>query len=142
MRLLLLPPLLLCAAVPFAACTNSPGTSVSPDAAKVMPDSSTTLANIAVSVGYAGTKHGSVVVAAFRSFPPMGPPSAFQTVDMPTFPAMVTLRDLEAGTYYVVGMLDVAPASPTSPGPEDLQAVSAPLMLSSTPMSVALTLHD
>lgn len=142
MRYLLFVTLLGISATPLSACSNESDTNASPDAAVIAPDTGTgALADIAVSLDYPGTKQGSVVVAAFRSFPPMGPPSAFQTVAVPMFPAMVRLRDLEAGTYYVVGMLDIAPASPTSPGPEDLQAVSSPVMLPGA-TSVSLNLHD
>jgi len=126
----------------LSACSSS-DVPVDVDAAMASPDSSSVaLADIAVTIGYTGAKRGSLVIAAFRSLPPMGPPAAFQTVSDPTFPATVTLRDLQAGTYYVMGVLDMAPASPTQPGAEDLQKASGPMVMSGTSASVSLTLVD
>lgn len=138
-------------AAALAACSSSSTPAPTPDAAPAVVDAAaatvdapvpSALANVDVSVAYAGVKQGSLIVAAFRNFPPAGPPTAFQSVATPVFPATVQLRDLEAGTYYVVAILDVAPASPTNPGPEDLQAVSAPVTLAGTSQAASLTLVD
>lgn len=75
---------------------------------------------IEATVAYAGTAAGTLVVAAFTSMPPMGPPAAFGQRTAPNFPATVELEGLAAGaTAYVLATLDVAPPSPQQPGPED-----------------------
>jgi hypothetical protein len=120
---------------------SSDGAATEPDAA-VAPDAPRSLAAINVTVGYTGTQQGALVVAAFHSGPSMDDPAAFQTVPMPTFPAHVVLRDLEPGTFRVTTVLDMAPASPTMPGAEDIQAASGPVMLAGSDSAVSLILVD
>ena len=86
-------------------------------------------ARISATVRYTGTAQGALVLAAFRSMPPMGPPAGFAQAATPTFPATLAIEGLAAGPAYVLALLDVAPASPQSPGPEDRVAWSSPLTL-------------
>lgn len=127
-----------------AGCSSSeePAAADAAVDAAASADASIALADIEVTVDYPGTKQGALVVGAFTSVPPMGPPKAFQTVAMPTFPAHVQLRDLEPGTVYVIAVLDMAPSSPTMPGAEDLQSASDPVMVNGTDVNVAMTLAD
>ena len=75
---------------------------------------------IEAAIAYAGTANGTLVLAAFPTKPPMGPPASFAQSASPTFPATLVLETVEPGTtLYVLAMLDVAPASPQQPGPED-----------------------
>lgn len=131
---------LLAAGLP--ACNDEPDKPDVPDAGAVSPDGPAALADVTVNVAYTGNPNGALVIAAFRSIPPMGPPLAFQQVTAPTFPASVTLRDLEPGTAFVIAVLDRNPASPTRPGVEDLQAASGPLTIDATDQSVALTITE
>lgn len=99
---------------------------------------------IEATVHYTGAAHGSLVVAAFKTMPPTGAPMAFAQKAAPMFPMMVTLGDtLEPSTtVYVLAMLDVAPASPQQPGPEDRTVWSSALTLMSegaVPVDLALT---
>ena len=76
-------------------------------------------------IGYSGPAHGTLVLAAFPTKPPMGAPTSFAQSASPTFPATLVLETVEPGTtLYVLAMLDVAPASPQQPGPEDRTAWS------------------
>ena len=86
-------------------------------------------ARIAATVRYTGTAQGALVLAAFRSMPPMGPPAGFAQAAQPAFPATLAIDNLAAGPAYVLALLDVAPASPQSPGPEDRVVWSSPLTL-------------
>lgn len=75
---------------------------------------------IEAAVAYRGTADGTLVVAAFPSKPPMGAPTSFAQKAAPAFPATITLDTVQPGTtLYVLAMLDVPPASPQQPGPED-----------------------
>ena len=103
----------------------------------------TPLTDVTVDVTYEGDREGALVVGAFSSDPPTGPPLAFQQTEAPEFPASVHLRGLGPGTYYVTAVLDAEPASPTLPGPEDLTVTSDPLDVEGEPSRViALTLTD
>ncbi len=74
---------------------------------------------IEASVAYSGTAQGTLVIAAFPS-KQGGAPSSFAQSSSPTFPATVVLETVQPGTtLYVLALLDVAPASPQQPGPED-----------------------
>lgn len=101
--------------------------------------------SIEATVRYNGTAQGALVVAAFASIPPMGAPMAFTQNATPTFPAMVTLADtlVPSSTAYVLAMLDIAPASPQQPGPEDRTVWSSPLALTTEgAITIELTLSD
>lgn len=103
------------------------------------------LGDIDVTVQYAGMQTGTLSIAAFTSFPPMGPPLAAQSYDMPVFPQTGKLIGLETGKpYYVVAILDVGSNNPQSPGPEDL--VSFTMMpvdiVANSAVPVELTLTD
>jgi hypothetical protein len=85
------------------------------------------LGDVDVTVSYTGTKTGTLSIAAVSMFPPMGPPVAFQSFKMPTFPQQGTLIGLEAPKdYYLVAVLDIGDNNPQSPGPEDLVAITMP----------------
>jgi len=80
---------------------------------------------IEATVTYAGGARGTLVVAAFASMPPMGAPMAFAQASAPQFPETVVLETVEpAQVVYVLALLDVSPASPQQPGPEDLTSWS------------------
>jgi hypothetical protein len=98
---------------------------------------------VAATVRYTGSAQGSLVVAAFPSMPPMGPPAGFTQMAAPVFPASVALENLPAGRAYVLAMLDVAPASPQSPGPEDRTVWSSAVTLAvGETATLELTLTD
>jgi hypothetical protein len=100
-------------------------------------------ARIAATVEYSGIAVGTLILAGFTSFPPQGPPVSFAQDSTPSFPASLELTDLEPQTLYVLALLDVAPASPTQPGPEDLSAWSEALVVEEgETTSVTLTLLD
>jgi hypothetical protein len=103
------------------------------------------LGDLAVTVNYAGMETGTLSVAAVTSFPPMGPPVAFQSDDMPVFPATLKLIGLETGKpVYVVAVLDIGNNNPQSPGAEDLLAITMPPVdvVADTETAVELTLMD
>lgn len=100
---------------------------------------------IEATVRYSGSAQGALTVAAFASIPPMGAPMAFTQEATPSFPEVVTLGDtLEPNsTVYVLALLDLAPASPQQPGPEDRTKWSSPLALTTEgAFAVELTLTD
>lgn len=103
------------------------------------------LGNVDVTVNYAGVQTGTLSVAAITSFPPMGPPVAFQSIKMPMFSQKVTLIGLEAPKdYYIVAVLDIGNNNPTNPGPEDLVAITMPAVkvVADKATAVELTLKD
>ena len=103
------------------------------------------LGDVDVTVNYAGAQTGTLSVAAITSFPPMGPPVAFQSVKMPMFSQKVTLIGLEAPKdYYIVAVLDIGNNNPQSPGPEDLVAITMPAVkvVANKATAVELTLKD
>jgi hypothetical protein len=80
---------------------------------------------IEATVAYSGSAQGTLVVAAFPSMPPMGAPMAFAQKSAPMFPAKLVLEAVQpSAKLYVLAMLDVTPASPQQPGPEDRTAWS------------------
>lgn len=107
------------------------------------PIDAPTAAIISATVSYTGTAQGALVLAAFRTMPPMGPPAGFAQAAQPTFPATLAIDGLAAGPIYVMALLDVAPASPQQPGPEDRMVWSSEqtLVVGQT-VTVALTLTD
>ena len=75
---------------------------------------------VEATVAYSGSAQGTLVVAAFPSIPPMGAPMAFAQASAPEFPATLVLDTVEREqVVYVLALLDVSPASPQQPGPED-----------------------
>lgn len=98
---------------------------------------------IETTVKYGGSAQGTLVVAAFSSNPPMGAPTAVAQQSTPAFPTMLVLDTVEAGTtLYVLALLDVAPASPQQPGPEDRTAWSSPIVVDAGAKSIELMLTD
>jgi len=84
---------------------------------------------------------GRVLIGVFRANPPTMPPVASVRMSDPTFPFEATLRDVEPGTYHVLGVLDYDPPSPTIPGPEDTTASVGPIDVDgSMDIAVSLTL--
>lgn len=80
--------------------------------------------DVIVEVAYAGEGEGTLVTALFETCPPAGPPSSFSQIQPGdvAFPQQVELlaTGLVAGdSPCVIAYLDLAPASPTAPGPED-----------------------
>lgn len=107
------------------------------------PIDASTAARVQATVSYTGTAQGSLILAAFASMPPMGPPMGFAQSATPAFPATLAIENLAAGTVHVLALLDVAPASPTQPGPEDRQVWSGALTLTTgETTTTALTLTD
>jgi hypothetical protein len=103
------------------------------------------LADVEVTVNYAGTQTGTLSIAAITSFPPMGPPVAFQSFKVPMFPQKGTLIGLEVPKdYYILAVLDIGNNNPQSPGPEDLVAITMPAVkvTADKPVMVDLTLMD
>jgi hypothetical protein len=98
---------------------------------------------IETTVKYGGSAQGALVVAAFPSNPPMGAPTAVAQQSSPAFPTMLVLDTVEPGTtLYVLALLDVAPASPQQPGPEDRTTWSSPIVVGDGANAVTLVLSD
>jgi hypothetical protein len=97
-----------------------------------------------VTVEYGGTEMGTLNIAVFTSWPPAGPPKAFNQTMMPTFPVTKTLSNIPVGSYYVVAILDIGSNNPQSPGPEDLvtPTMMAVEVTANTKTPVTLTLTD
>ncbi len=124
-----------------SACGGTEGEATI-DAAPVVMDAST-VARVQGTITYAGAAQGGLVLAAFTSFPPMGGPVGFAQQASPSFPATLTIDGLPPGTLYVLALLDVAPASPTEPGPEDRTAWQMNVTATAGEVATfALTLRD
>jgi len=96
-------------------------------------------------VTYEGSETGSLTVGIFTDCPPAGPPAGmvYQQIAEPSFPQNYELTGASAGDYYVVAILDVAPASPMTPGPEDKMSCSDQFTLGTdSGASVDVTLTD
>jgi hypothetical protein len=98
---------------------------------------------IEASVSYRGAAVGTLVVAAFPDMPPRGAPAAFAQKSAAEFPAVVVLEAVEPDAMlYVLAMLDVTPASPQQPGPEDRTVWSTAVTVAhegATTVSLSLT---
>lgn len=121
---------------PGTTTTPGEGTTEAAEGTTTEPADGTTtggeliLADIEVTVIYEGAATGTLNVVAITEFPPMGPPVAVASDDMPTFPYVATLNDLEAGEYIIFATLDVGGNNPTIPGPEDPQSdVTMPVVV-------------
>ncbi|MCA9674736.1 MAG: hypothetical protein H6708_28835 [Kofleriaceae bacterium] len=126
--------------VPDATVATPDAVPVAVDAA---PPDGAPAARVEATIGYDGAAEGTLLLAAFTSVPPSGGPIGFAQASSPTFPATLTLEDLAPQTLYVLAMLDVPPASPTQPGPEDLTVWSDALEVELGHTStVTLTLVD
>jgi hypothetical protein len=98
---------------------------------------------IETTVMYGGAAQGTLVVAAFTSIPPMGAPTAVAQQSTPAFPETLVLDTVEPGTtLYVLALLDVAPASPQQPGPEDRTSWSSPIVVGDGATAITLMLTD
>lgn len=75
--------------------------------ADVGGDTSTaTVGSISGTANYAGTQTGDLSVAAFREFPPKGPPAGVANVPRPmSYPATFVIQDLDPGKYFVSGFI-------------------------------------
>lgn len=128
---------------PDAAVTVDAPEPDAPPPIDAPPPDAAPATRIAATVAYDGDAEGSLILAVFTSFPPSGPPIGFAQDATPEFPAALTVDDVPAGTLYVLALLDVAPASPTQPGPEDRQAWSEALtIVEGETTNVELTLED
>ena len=97
--------------------------------------------DVTVTVNYAGPETGDVVLAAFTSLPPMGPPAKYLLVSgIETFPATAVMEGVPAGTYQLMAYLDLAPLDPAMAGDEDPMAESAPFTVGSEPVTLDITL--
>ncbi len=103
------------------------------------------LGDVAVTVNYAGAQTGTLSIAAITTFPPSGPPVAFQSYPTPVFPATGKLIGIEVDKpVYVLAVLDIGDNNPQSPGPEDLVAITMPPvdLVANGEVTVDLTLMD
>jgi hypothetical protein len=100
------------------------------------------LANIEVTLEREGTAEGAVYVGAFTQNPPRtkGPVAFFRLKSTDVFPYQGTLRNIEPGTYYAIGVFDVGGDDPNIPGAEDVQIASDPIELNGVDQSVTIKL--
>ena len=137
------------ASVALAACGGgSSGADAGRDTSMRTDAASVPLVDIAVSItSSVPSFDGRVLVGAFRMDPPTMPPVASTRLGggtppmAVTFPTTTTLRNVEPGTYWVLGVLDFDPPSPTLPGPEDTTGTVGPITIDgSANVSVDLVL--
>jgi len=83
-----------------------------------------TAGSISGTITYTGTATGTLYVAAFKMFPPMGPPSGIATIASPTFPQAYSLTDIDPGDYSIFAYIDVGGNNTMQPGMEDPFALS------------------
>jgi hypothetical protein len=100
------------------------------------------LADIVVEVDYAGAEMGQLTVGAFEVCPPEIAPVSYTRIVEPTYPSETTLRNLEAGTYCVVGFIDLEPLNPTFPGPEDPYGEQLGVVVDAADAAASLTIVD
>lgn len=101
-----------------------------------------TPADVVVNLNYDGAERGNVVVAAFDSLPPAGPPAGFTIVDASGgFPAQGTLSMVGGGTRQVLAFLDLPPTNIMAPGPEDPVVQSEPFLVNGATVELSLTLQ-
>jgi len=94
-------------------------------------------------IRYTGAEQGPLVVAAFSSWPPLGPPSAFEQLPTPSYPTGVSFPQLSAGRYTILAFIDVDGSGPMAATPADVQArvevdfpTSSPFVIDLTPASI------
>ena len=83
---------------------------------------------------------GDVVVAAFTSLPPAGPPVAFKLIKEAEFPATVLMENLPGGSVQILAFLDMEPFNIMSPGAEDPQVSSMPVEIDGGQSTIAVEL--
>jgi hypothetical protein len=105
-------------------------------------DTNPPLADIVVDVSYAGSELGQLTVGAFEVCPPEIAPVSYTRVVDPVYPSQTTLRNLEPGTYCVVGFIDLEPLNPTFPGPEDPYGEQLGVVVDGSDVEAALTIVD
>ncbi len=76
--------------------------------------STPTTGDMAVTATYMGAKKGPIIMTAFTTFPPSGPPEAIGTVEKPQLPGtnVVTVKGIKPGTYVVSGYILVGADTP------------------------------
>ena len=74
-----------------------------------------------LTISYTGTETGPLVVGAFSSWPPLGPPSAFEQIPNPSFPVSLSFSQLSAGNYTVLAFIDVDNSGPMAATDADVQ---------------------
>ena len=109
------------------ATTDAPAEE--PTAEPEDPFADLVLVNVETTVYYDGLYSGALQVGIFKTYPATGGPVAFKRIEEPVFPQQVTLKNVEAGTWFVVAQIDQLPESPTLPGPEDPQGGSEPVVI-------------
>ena len=57
-------------------------------------------------IDFEGAARGPLRVAAFTSFPPVGPPIAEVSIEEPSFPQAYELWGLPPGRYFILAMID------------------------------------
>jgi pimeloyl-ACP methyl ester carboxylesterase len=75
-----------------------------------------------LTITYSGSASGPLVVAAFTSWPPIGPPISFEQEASPTYPVSISFPQLDAGTYTILAFIDVDESGSMSPTDADIQA--------------------
>ena len=110
----------------------------SPEADMASPDMGGDPTGIRLTVRYDGDATGSLVAAVFGSFPPQGPPVAFQLVPAPEFPVDLQFPDVAPGDYAVLLFVDAPPENPMAPSPADPQAVAEVSAPTAAPVDVEL----
>ena len=97
--------------------------------------------DVGVTINYAGLETGDVILAAFPSLPPTGPPAKYLKVPSVTsFPATALLENVTPGTYQLAVYLDLPPLNPAMWGDEDAVAETEPFDVGNTPVSLNVTL--
>ena len=115
------------------------GTATSEPSVTPAPTEEVAPTDITVRVNYEGPEVGELVVAAFPSLPPVGPPAKFVSVEASSFPVEVSLEGLTLPNCQLLVFLDLEPFGLTFPSPTDPIAESAVLQLGA-PLELDLTL--
>ena len=115
--------------------------SLSESGGDTMPGMMKQPGSLEVTVNYAGMEKGDVVVAAFESLPPAGPPLSFKLVKAADFPATVLMENIPGGSVQVLAFLDLEPFNIMAPDAGDPQISSMPVEINGgkTEITVELT---
>ena len=96
--------------------------------------------SLKVTVNYSGMEKGDVVVAAFESLPPAGPPLAFKLVKEADFPATVLMENIPGGSVQILAFLDLEPFNIMSPDAGDPQVSSMPVEIDGGQFAITVEL--
>lgn len=98
---------------------------------------------LTVTVRYTGPIRGKLVVAAFPSLPPKGPPAQFAIVHgADDFPRRVVLENVPGGSAQVFAYIDADPLALRAPGETDPSGQTDPVPLRGASVDVSVTLFD